>query len=59
MNNERIIRILLNVIDKLLALIDSLDTEQKLTGRLKATTDDLQAAMRQEQPTQEKDKPNA
>ncbi len=46
MNNERIIRILLRVIDRLLGLIDILDTEKKLTATLKQNTDELSDALK-------------
>ncbi len=51
MNNERIIRILLRVIDRLLGLIDILDTEKKLTATLKQNTDELSDALSHAQPT--------
>ncbi len=51
MNNDRIIRILLRVIDRLLGLIDVLDTEKKLTATLKQNTDELSDALKNALPT--------
>jgi hypothetical protein len=51
MNNDKIIRILLRVIDRLLGLIDVLDTEKKLTATLKQNTDELSDALNAQQTT--------